>query len=353
MKSVIVTTQQVKNYGAVLQAYGLHRFLEKNNYEHAFLKQSSSSRIYEKVTPIGKNTIVATIYNALIFFKRKEMKARIDAFDSFRLNYIPEVEKNKTESFDLYITGGDQLFNRSCLRTPVNFLRFGSEKAKRVSFCTSMGSAKFSRDEYSRIGEELERYSELSFREESAILALKNYVQRPMRTDIDCSFLIDQADWSAVAKPVRRKLPNKYLLVYELMHHDDIDKVINEVKEKTNLPVVAVLTKPRKSFHADVALYDVGPQEFIWLFQNAEYVVTTSFHGTCFSIINHKPFTVLVQEGEKRITSLLDGFALQNNYFSKYAGSVHTEMPDYSVAEEKIKKGRIAAELFFRKHYEV
>lgn len=352
MKAVIVTTQHINNYGAVLQAYGLHRFLQIQGHEHSFLAQiTDGNQIYEKITPLGKNTIAGLYYNTLIYLEKKSIVKRISYFDKFCKQYIPQVSQNDLADFDLYISGGDQLFNRSCLRTPANFLYFGRKEAKRISFCTSMGSAQFTEEEYQIIGKALNRYSEVSLREETSVKALQPYVNVPMRTDIDCSFLIDETEWDKIAKPVLHELPQKFILVYELMHHNDIGKVVEKIRKEKRLPVVAILTKPRKSFQADVTLYDVGPQEFIWLFKNASYIVTTSFHGTCFSIINKKPFTVLVQENEKRITNLLNVFGLSENYKPKYDGKLIIEIPDYSIAERRIKDGRLAAKQYFEKYF--
>ena len=42
----------------------------------------------------------------------------------------------------------------------------------------------------------------------------------------------------------------------------------------------------------------VGPEEFLWLIQNAAIVLTDSFHGTVFSVLFHKKFLVYLRESE-------------------------------------------------------
>jgi hypothetical protein len=41
---------------------------------------------------------------------------------------------------------------------------------------------------------------------------------------------------------------------------------------------------------SSTVLRDVGPQEFLYLLDNAKYVVTDSFHGVAFSLIFKKQF---------------------------------------------------------------
>lgn len=352
MKAVIVTTQQIQNYGAVLQAYALHRFLEVHGYEHTFLDQHiDNQRLYEQLLPLGKNTIAALYYNTLTFFHKKPIKKRFELFRAFRQKYIPESTLENIIDCDIYISGGDQLFNRSCLRQPVNLLQFGSPIATRISYSTSMGSADFSEEELYGITNALNRYAQVSLREKDSKQLLDKYLETQTRTDLDCSLLIDAGEWEKISALPRTTLPDKYILVYELMHHGDIDKVVEKVKGKMNLPVVAILTKPRKSVKADFLLYDVGPQEFVGLFQKASYIVTTSFHGTCFSIIFRKPFVVLVQPYEKRITAMLQLFGLSNNYHKVFNGSLNLDVPNYRLTQQEITVGQCRAEEYFEYYF--
>ena len=53
------------------------------------------------------------------------------------------------------------------------------------------------------------------------------------------------------------------------------------------------MLNPRtKKIYSQSSAYSAGPEEFIRLFMNAEYVLTNSFHGTAFSINFNKNFLV-------------------------------------------------------------
>lgn len=57
-----------------------------------------------------------------------------------------------------------------------------------------------------------------------------------------------------------------------------------------------------------------GPEEFVSYFAGASHVVTSSFHGTAFSIIFRKKFLSVVEPGTRnlRVESLLRKMGLEN-----------------------------------------
>ena len=64
--------------------------------------------------------------------------------------------------------------------------------------------------------------------------------------------------------------------------------------------------------------YTSNPLEFVNLIKGAEYVVTTSFHATAFSIIYNKKFFVIPPSKTKsRITNLLQKLGIEDRIFYK------------------------------------
>ena len=58
--------------------------------------------------------------------------------------------------------------------------------------------------------------------------------------------------------------------------------------------------------------YNSGPKEFLNLVKNAELVVTSSFHGTVFSILFNKNFYALNGKNDFRIHGLLKILGLED-----------------------------------------
>lgn len=87
-------------------------------------------------------------------------------------------------------------------------------------------------------------------------------------------------------------------------------------------------------------------QEWLWFFKNAEYVVTDSFHGACFSIIFKKKFIVIRnnKRGGLRFTSLLGRFGIMERLVESEEEVVNTdklEAPvDYGNVYEIIHKDK-------------
>ena len=77
------------------------------------------------------------------------------------------------------------------------------------------------------------------------------------------------------------------------------------------IPVISVNMGNVNRISAECVLYDVSPYEFLSLLSGADYVVTSSFHGTAMSIIYHKKFITLTgSDKPTRIMSLLNRFHL-------------------------------------------
>ena len=71
-----------------------------------------------------------------------------------------------------------------------------------------------------------------------------------------------------------------------------------------------------------------SPEEFLGWIKYADCIVTTSFHGTAFSIIFRKPFYCLkLGKGDTRAVSLLQELGLENRMVEK------TSSPDFQLID--------------------
>ena len=73
------------------------------------------------------------------------------------------------------------------------------------------------------------------------------------------------------------------------MGSPESDLLSIKIAKERNLKLV-VMTDDFFRFKADKILRNVGPQEFLYLMNSADYVVTDSFHGVAFSLIFEKQF---------------------------------------------------------------
>src|SRR5699024_6214752 len=90
-----------------------------------------------------------------------------------------------------------------------------------------------------------------------------------------------------------RKQKQKYILAYMVEEDLEYTKIVNCLSEMTGLKIIHFERVKRKMKNALKSAYTKDPFEFVNLIKNADYVVTTSFHATVFSIIYNKKFFVI------------------------------------------------------------
>ena len=120
-----------------------------------------------------------------------------------------------------------------------------------------------------------------------------------------------------------------------------VKKYAERLKEKTGCKIVSLnhadeYVKYSDKF-CDYAPFDVGPREWINLVANAEYVLTDSFHGTCFSIIYNKNFIdILPSITGTRISSILKLFDLESRITTGDNYNLAMENIDYDKLNKKL-----------------
>ena len=102
-----------------------------------------------------------------------------------------------------------------------------------------------------------------------------------------------------------------------------------------------IITQSRKKRVNGKYIRNAGPEEFISLIANSEYVITDSFHGTALSIIFGKNLKVVLKKENlflnERLMSILNLFNLEEcivNEESSIADLLQTT--DYKDKEENI-----------------
>ena len=98
----------------------------------------------------------------------------------------------------------------------------------------------------------------------------------------------------------------KYILVYSVPRTELIKKAIKFFSKELNLKVVTIDRMLIPITKVDKHIRTAGPDEFIKLYSNASFVITDSFHGTCFAVNFEKPFACIsANERANRQESLL------------------------------------------------
>ena len=111
-----------------------------------------------------------------------------------------------------------------------------------------------------------------------------------------------------------------YIYVYILGNNPIAIKEANQLALKENCSILIDLNE--NFDNASLLTTNVqsavseGPLEFLYNIRHAKYVITDSFHATCFSLINNVPFTVFDRgEVSVRMRDLLKRFNIYDRHY--------------------------------------
>ena len=116
--------------------------------------------------------------------------------------------------------------------------------------------------------------------------------------------------WLALCEPWAASKP--YIACYFIGDRPDYWQQVNRLQHETGLDVV-VIPVTEQAFHQGFTLAEgLSPSQWLGVLNGAAHVLTDSFHGTVFSLLLERPFTVLrrysdddAQSKNSRIDNLL------------------------------------------------
>lgn len=157
----------------------------------------------------------------------------------------------------------------------------------------------------------------------------------------DPVLLCDPDFWQRLASGISRGT-TPYVLVYRLNESGAILDYARALAEEMGCEVKLVTFSLRQSLsagHGVQAVMQPSPSEWLALFRDAAYVVTDSFHGTCFSLVFEKPITVFDSpKYSVRLTDALRDFNLGDREVACDANpelvDVYTRDVDWSAVGE-------------------
>lgn len=327
MKIRIITIHFIPNFGSIFQSYGLYKFIKDAGFNDVRIIDYRPSYF----SPIRSiRSFVGYLLNYKYYRNRKRK------FDDFLSNNIELTKKysslNKLNYFapeaDLYISGGDQLWNpfHPCGRDDAYKLSFVT--GKKISYSTSLGQTIDDISVLKNLKSKIGDYSNISVREECSVTDLKKVGLDSVST-VDPVFLLDVSEYKKFVKPVNVK--DDYLLVYLVEPSELLDKCIDFLSKKYKLKVVSCSGFSKK-FKCDFLFKDLGPDEILSYIANAKIVLSASFHATIFSILFKKQFFTLLPgiHTNERITNILNKFKLNNRIVTDFDTQLLCDLIDYS-----------------------
>lgn len=345
MKINTITFHRSINYGAVLQSYALQRALKKCGYESEIIDYSRfSTNLFIKINykNVSKaiKQVVLNMLSLMHYNERKRLFKRFNDFFSSKLRFTKcygsyQELCDEPPISDMVLIGSDQVWNITHRYRPEFFAEFAPSNVKKASYAASIGNYKYTDQQKNMLLKGLKDIYPISVRESSAKDFLNENFDIKANVHPDPVFLLNKEEWSSIA--VSPSIKEKYVLCYALTRSDLMQKAMDKLKKKYGYKIVVVSSQPNKFVKGDIHIYDAGPCEFLGLFKNAECVLTTSFHGTAFSILFNKPFyNFTIDYYSSRTSDLLKKFEVTDRV-PKTVDEIEIDEMDYTNAN-KIKE---------------
>ena len=207
-------------------------------------------------------------------------------------------------SYDVYISGSDQLWNPE-QQFPLEpyFLTFVNKNgAKKISYASSIGISSLEPRQIQDFTRWLSSYDAISVREPDAAKILQPHLKQKIEIVADPTFLLDINEWKLLAHDYQER---GYILCFMLGFQpallNEALRVSNDLGKK--LVVVGQRSVPKDKKYT--LIDDAGPKEFLGLIKCSDCVFTDSFHGTVFSVLlGVKNFFSYVAKGNRRASRL-------------------------------------------------
>lgn len=361
-----ITFHASHNYGSCLQAYALQeviKSLEEIEYEIINLRTPIQREMYK---PFFEKKNIKSIIKSIVFKKnKKDLYLKQKLFEEFINNYLnltkeynslEDLKKEKWSS-DIYIAGSDQLWNKHAIDFDwANYLEF-INNGKKISYAASFGQNQqnWTPDERLRVKQNLLSFNNISVREKKSYDNVKEIINIEPEIHVDPTMLLKKEKWEQLIQ--NKKMYNKdYIFLYNLKGTEYI-KLAYKISKELKLPVlISKNEKIEEIFYGFKRKFDVGPIEFLSLIKNAKIVLSSSFHGTIFSIIFHKPFFALKGKEDFRIQTLLEKMNLGKRSidFTDYKEKCKEAYDlDFYEADMLLEKERKKSEEYLKRALEI
>lgn len=235
-------------------------------------------------------------------------------FTNYKVDSL-ESKKISLTNYDYFIIGSDQVWNPNYLRTSsIDFAAF-KRNGIAVALAASFGISEISTETANQIKPWIDRISYLSVREEAGKKILNQISNKDVDILCDPTMALDVCEWKKLENRPQKNIVKKYILTYFLGNKTrEYTKFIKKIAKNNQCEIINLWDINSPDF------YDIGPDEFLWLIDNSEYVLTDSFHAVVFSIIFKKKFIVFkrVEDGKtmnSRIETLLNKFNLYERMY--------------------------------------
>ena len=341
-----------QNYGSVLQCYATQHVLKKYNIECVLIKRKEKGigcllhsaefrwdRIYKYIRyPKYKKQfdhMLRSTSEKYTSGMNPASSKRINEFinkhiNSVEISYFEMKKISRKEDYIAFFSGSDQIWSGTWfIKNKMWFLRF-APKNKRVAWMPSFGSEMVEEYNIPTYKKYISEYEYLSSREQSGAEIITQLTGREAIALADPVILLTTDEWKNFAYEYTRD--EKYILLFFLDTPSETAlEMIKKMREETGYKTVVYSYEHECLKGTETRNGD--PRDFVSVINNAEFVMTDSFHACMFSIMLNVPYYV---------------FYRNTNYISTQSARIENLLETYNMKERLIKEPRIVEKKDFQ-----
>ena len=355
----IVTIEDYMNYGNRLQNYALTKLLRNEglsvlNGIYVYTKEDWINASNNQWKRLLKSLIPFSFIKSK-FVPKKEYRNTIDLqreekFREFTESYTtildkPIIERTHTNAYkvlkgygiDAFIVGSDQVWNPVYEGRAHEFLLF-APKEKRLSFAASIGVDEIPQSRKKVYQKALMEMRYISVRESKAAEIVKELTGRDADITLDPTLLLGKEEWDRIVKKPDIDIASNYICTYFL---GEVPKAVDLFANDNGYTVYQLNSKE------DEKLYQLSPEEFLYMIKNAECILTDSFHAVAFSIVFHKEFYAFRRKQKSvnsmfsRIENLLQRYNLTCRIQDRNRIEMQSPIDNWNVIDEDLTTEKI------------
>lgn len=327
MKTKTITYHASINNGSFFQAYALQKTMIELGHDNEILDIQTSElkseyalfRKIRSVTDVAKNIISLMHYSKLKNRKEKFDKARQDYLKmSKKYDSLEEYLEENKPADNLFIAGSDQIWNTTASDFSDGYFLPGIKN--KITYSVSGGSH-ISVNELRKYQKYISEFKKISVREDDFRQTLHELGNEDIQVTVDPTLLLIKDDYLKFISSAPF-IKGKYIFLYSVKCDPEVMRFAKTISKETGLPIYALFNTYRSEknrLYGVKNIYDAGPFDFLNIIENAEFVLTDSFHGTVFSILMEKEFYYISKMNvsgcmvrDDRIDGLLENLCLDD-----------------------------------------
>lgn len=333
MKVGIFTFHCAHNYGAMLQTFALEKTLNKIgcdasviDYRPLYLtkpyrcKRRKLTSLFARSWKFFKINLYYYIFPYIRYYRFENFlrKIKVEPFSPAVLESLDCAVFGSDQIWNIHITEGDRFW----------FAEYLPDTVRKISYAAS---SEIDDVDFSAIADSIiANFDAISVRESNLQRILSEKTNKNISCVLDPTLLADERIWEALDGD--KLIKDKYLLLYQVIPDKYALDLARKLATENDWKLIEVASYSLP--YDENVIQTASPEMFYNLIRHSEFVVTTSFHGTAFSLICEKPFlTVRRMRGRNcRVENLLNDVGLLNRLVCE-----GEDLPPFDVDFKKVK----------------